>query len=107
MEIALACTKFPEIILEQKIRGYGKKPVTRNGLISSFFSHPEVFFEKGVLTNFTKFTEKHLCQSLFFPKVAGLRLATSDVSMNNPFFIEHLWWLLLNEIHLRSNKEVF
>ena len=27
---------------------------------------PEVFCEKGVLRNFAKFTEKHLCQSLFF-----------------------------------------
>ena len=32
-------------------------------------SRPEVFCEKGVLRNFTKFTEKHLCQSLFFNKV--------------------------------------
>ena len=37
-------------------------------------SHPEVFCEKGVLKNFTKFTEKHLCQSLFFNNIAGLRL---------------------------------
>ena len=29
--------------------------------------------EIGLLRNFTKFTEKHLCQSLFFNKVAGLR----------------------------------
>ena len=35
-----------------------------------------MFYEKGVLRNFTKFTGKHLCQSLFFNKVAGLRLAT-------------------------------
>ena len=28
---------------------------------------------KAVLKNFTKFTGKHLCQSLFFNKVAGLR----------------------------------
>ena len=28
--------------------------------------------KKGVLKNFTKFTGKHLCQSLFFNKVAGL-----------------------------------
>ena len=28
---------------------------------------------KGVLRNFTKFTGKHLCQSLFFNKVAGMR----------------------------------
>ena len=27
--------------------------------------------KKGVLRNFTKFTGKHLCQSLFFNKVAG------------------------------------
>ena len=35
-------------------------------------SHQEVFCEKGVLRNFTKFTGKHLCQSLFFNKVEGL-----------------------------------
>ena len=35
---------------------------------------PEVFCEKGVLRNFAKFTGKHLCQCLFFNKVAGLRL---------------------------------
>ena len=40
-------------------------------------SHPEVFCKKGVLRNFTKFTGKHLCRSLFFNKVAGLRHATS------------------------------
>ena len=31
---------------------------------------------KGVLRIFTKFTGKHLCQSFFFNKVAGLRPAT-------------------------------
>ena len=35
---------------------------------------PEVFYEKGVLRNFKKLTGKHLYQSLFFNKVAGLRL---------------------------------
>ena len=34
-------------------------------------SRPEVFCKKGVLRNFTKFTGKHLCMSLFFNKVAG------------------------------------
>ena len=51
-------------------------------------SRPEVFCKKGVLRNFAKFTGKHLCQSLFFNKVADLR----------PFFIEHLWWLILKAI---------
>ena len=32
---------------------------------------PEVFCKKGALRNFTKFTGKHLCQSLSFNKVAG------------------------------------
>ena len=32
--------------------------------------------QKGVLRSFTKFIGKHLCQSLFFNKVAGLRPAT-------------------------------
>ena len=45
-------------------------------------SRPEVFSKKAVLRNFTKFTGKHLCQVLFFNKVAGL-------------FTEHLLWLLL------------
>ena len=36
-----------------------------------------MFCKKGDLKNFTKFTGKHLCQSLFFNKVAGLRPATS------------------------------
>ena len=33
---------------------------------------PDVFCKKGVLRNFLEFTGKHLCQSLFFNKVAGL-----------------------------------
>ena len=32
--------------------------------------------KKAVRRNFAKFTEKHLCQGLFFDKVAGLRPAT-------------------------------
>ena len=37
-------------------------------------SRPEIFRKKGVLKNFAEFTGKHLCQSLFFNKVAGLSL---------------------------------
>ena len=56
---------------------------------SSRSSRPEMFYKKDVLRNFTKFTGKHLCQSLFFNKVAGPRTC---------FFIGHLWWLLLQFI---------
>ena len=38
-------------------------------------SRPEVFCKKDVLRNFAKFTGKHLCQSLFYNKVASLRPA--------------------------------
>ena len=37
-------------------------------------SRPEVFYKKGVLNNFEKFTGKHLCRSLFLIKVASLTL---------------------------------
>ena len=37
----------------------------------------EVFCIKGVLEKFAKFSGKHLCQSLFLNKVAGLIPATS------------------------------
>ena len=33
---------------------------------------PEMFMQKSVLRNFTSFEKKHLCQSFFFSKVAGL-----------------------------------
>ena len=39
-------------------------------------SHRRCSLRNGVLRNFEKFTGKHLCQSLFFNKVAGLRPAT-------------------------------
>ena len=39
-------------------------------------SRLEVVCKKGVLKNLTKFTGKHLCPSIFFNKVAGLRPAT-------------------------------
>ena len=37
-------------------------------------SGPEMLRKKAALRNFTKFTGKHLCQSLFFHTVAGLSL---------------------------------
>ena len=42
-----------------------------NTLFCSRSSRPVVFCKKGVVRNSTKFTGKHLCQSLFFNKVAG------------------------------------
>ena len=39
-------------------------------------SPPEVFFYKGILRNFAKFSGKHLCLGLSFDKIPGLRPAT-------------------------------
>ena len=39
-------------------------------------NHQRYSKEKGVLENFTRFTRKHMCQSLFLNKVVGLRSVT-------------------------------
>ena len=48
-------------------------------------NRPEVFYKKGVLKNFAKFTGKHLCRNLFLIKLK----AFSKIS-KNIFFTEHL-----------------
>ena len=68
-------------------------------------SRPGVFFKTVVLRNFVKFTEKHLCQSLFFQQSCrpGLRPATvlkRDSGIGVFLWVlwnfsEHLRWLLL------------
>ena len=79
------------------------------GAFKSRSSRPEVFCKKGDLKNFAKFTGEHLCQSLFFNKVADLRFVAllkmrlwhrcfpvNFVKfLRTPFFKEHLWSLLL------------
>ena len=74
---------------------------------------PEVFYKKVVLRNFAKkFSGKHLCQSLFFNIVAGLRPATllKKVALAQVFscefceiskitsFTEH-YWTATSEFH--------
>ena len=73
-------------------------------------SRPEVFCTKDILKNFTKFTGKHLCQSLFFNKVADIRPFSCGFCkiFRNTFFTEHLQLLLLILTHFRSSRpEVF
>ena len=54
------------------------------GRITVQSSRKEVFCGKGVLRNFTKFAGKHLYQSLFFNKVAGLGLFFNKVAGLRP-----------------------
>ena len=49
-------------------------------------SRLEVFSKKVVFKNFIKFTGKHLCQSLFFNKVAFLRPEKDNNSQLAVFF---------------------
>ena len=72
-------------------------------------SRLEVFCRKGVLRNFEKLSRKHLCQSLLFNKVAGLRTVTLlkkrfwyrcfpvnfSKFLKTPSITKHLRWLLL------------
>ena len=67
-------------------------------------SRPEVFCKKCVFRNFAKFTGKHLCQRLFFNKVAGVKKSlwhrcfhvNFAKFLRTPFFTEYLWWLLFS-----------
>ena len=69
-----------------------------------------MFCKKDVFRNFAKFTVKHLCQSVFFNNVTGLRPETLLKKrlwhrcfpvnfakfLKTSFLTEHLWWLLLS-----------
>ena len=55
-------------------------------------SCPEVFCKIGALENFSKLTGTHLCQSLFFNKVAGLSLQGWQGSPGTGDFL----WILRN-----------
>ena len=55
-----------------------------------------MFCKKVVLRNFSKFTGKHLCQSLFFNKVAGLRHSPATLfsgHLASPACILYINWL--------------
>ena len=65
-------------------------------------SRLEVFCKKGVFRKFAKFLGKHLCQSPFFNKVAGLPVNFVKF-LRTSFFIEHLWWMLLFSVETVSS----
>ena len=95
---------------------YVSYPISRS-------SHRRCSIGKGVLRNFTKFTVKHLCQSLFFNKVAGLRSATLLKKslwhrrfpvnfakfLRKPFLIEHgsCLWNLWNILWSNSRLQLY
>ena len=55
-------------------------------------SHQRCSLKKGVLKNFAKFTERHMCQSLFFNKVEGFspfEFCTHKIKIEIPQLITH------------------
>ena len=85
-----------------KIKQYG-----RSGIYRSVRS--QVFYKISVLKNFTIFTERHLCWSLFLIKLQAWKPTTLSKRLQHrcfpvniakllrtAFFIEQLRWLLLD-----------
>ena len=67
-------------------------------------SFPEVFCKKGILRNFAKVTEKHLCRSaILLKKWLWHRYFPVNFAkfLRTTFLTEHLRWLLLNVIFWR------
>ena len=86
-------------------------------------SHQSCSMQNSVFRNFTKLTEKRLCQSLFFNKVSTLlkkRLWHRCFPMNfekflrTPYFTEHLWttasiqtyWLVGERSYFKYLREI-
>ena len=67
-------------------------------------SRLEVFCKKGVLKNFAKFSGKHLCQGLFFNKVAGLRPASLLIKKGlwHRYFFWEFWEIFTNTLFYRT-----
>ena len=68
-------------------------------------SHRRCSIRKGLLENLTKITGEHMYRSLFFNKVAGLRLRCFLVSFvkfsRTPFLRNNYRWLLFNRLKRR------
>ena len=76
-----ACFTRNVCISKQQVRNLWNKTESLKPWITQMLwrcrsSHQSCSMKKGVLRNFAKFTGNHLCQSLFFNKVAGLRPTT-------------------------------
>ena len=69
-------------ILEAVARRYSIREKPKKNFTSPEAVVRRCSVNKDVLKNFTKFTGKHLCQSLFFNKFAGLRLWHKCFSVN-------------------------
>ena len=56
---------------------------------------PEVFYQKGVPTNFSKFTGKHLCQNLSFKRLYYRFFPVNFLKFEGPLFLQNTFGRLL------------
>ena len=70
-ELFLYHLKIENLWFSDAFRGYEKRAVQKQPA--------GVVHKKGLLKNLPKFTGKHLCQSLFFHKVAGLTSISTEL----------------------------
>ena len=96
--------KWPDILLIYSATKYLKLAIGRS-------SHQRCSTEIGALKKVTKFTGKHLFQSLFFNNVTGLRFPAKFAKfLRAPFWQSTSGWLLLhrrvgsNRIAVSSNR---
>ena len=64
----------------------------------------EVFCKKGVLKNYPKFTWKHLCWSIVFNKVAGLRPETLLKRDSSTGVFRWILWNFLRKPFLQNSS---
>ena len=99
----VACLQ-PASFLRRASRTPILKNICKQLLLEVRSSRPEAFCKKGVPRNFTKFTGKHLCQSLRPATLLKMKLWNRYFPVNFVKFLrtlfstEHLWWLLLGGV---------
>ena len=78
------------------------------GMVRNRSSHQRCFVVEGVLRNFAKFLGKHLCQSLFFNKAAGLRKKETlqNFARRHFFDVDEVsivfWW----ELNIKTGESI-
>ena len=77
---------------------------------------PQVFYKKGVLKNFVKFTGKHLCQSLFLKKLPAKtckffeilkKLCATTSGCVKEFFYKSAGWHLATSLRINFFTDIF
>ena len=75
-KLFVQCSVFWTQMSAIKFQNISHQVINLWSLLKDRSSHPEVFYQKGILKSFAKFTGKNLWESLFFNNVASLKPAT-------------------------------